>query len=148
MMNEQWALKVERDSLLAAFAAAPVGMLLLDKHLRIVESNHVIHTWVLRDPSQLFGQSIGDGLGCIHSLEDARGCGFGPACSNCTLRGFSLQVLETGRRVRRAEIQIELFGGWLQTVWLRIHVEPLLLNCQKYVVLAMEDITAPKGKLA
>jgi signal transduction histidine kinase len=145
-MNEQWTLKVERDSLLAIFAAAPVGMLLLDKHLRIIQSNYVVHTWVLRNPSQLFGQPVGGGLGCIHSLDDARGCGFGPACMNCKFHGYLRQVLETGRPVRRAEIQLQLFGGWLQTVWLRINAEPLLLNGQKHVVMAMEDITGLKRK--
>jgi len=146
MMNEQWTLKVERDSLLATFAAAPVGMLLLENHLRIIQSNYVIHTWVLRDPRQLFGQPIGGGLGCIHSLDDARGCGFGPACAKCKFRGYLLQVLETGRPVRRAETQLQLFGGWLQTIWLRLNAEPLLLNGQKHVVLAMEDITDLKRK--
>lgn len=138
-------LHIERENQRAIFASAPVGMLLLDEHAVIVDSNAVIARMVSRLPEQINHQPGGVGLGCIHSLEHALGCGFAPTCTICPLRQSIMQVLQEGTSIHGAEIQAELLiKERITKRWLRVSAEPVLLNDRKHVVVAMDDISDRK----
>ena len=138
-------LRIERENLKAVFSAAPVGMLLLDEETMIVDSNAVIAKLVSKHPDQIIHQRAGGGLGCVHSLEDEKGCGFSADCPKCPLREGVLHVLGAGTSVRGAEIQLTLMSnGREHSPWLSVNAEPLTLNGRKHVLVALDDITARK----
>ena len=139
------ALREEHENLVAIFAAMPVGMLLLDDTNVIVGSNVVLARMLGRDASQINGQRCGGGLGCVHSLEDKRGCGFAPSCSECVLGREIRQVLQTGQAIRGLEVEHAfLIDGQPRQAWLRFSAEPLLLNNRRHVVVALDDISGQK----
>ena len=143
------ALLVEQENMKAIFAAAPVGMLLLDDEGMIVNSNAVIAQLLLKDQCQITQHRAGCGLGCIHSIEDARGCGFSAACAACPLRNEIQQVVSSGCSIHGAEMPYAvLIDGQERHFWLSVNAEPLMLNGRRHVVLAIDDITERKNSEA
>ena len=139
------ALRVEQENLQAIFAAAPVGMLLLDEENMIVNSNAVIARLVRRDQNRIIRQRGGSGLGCVHSFEDERGCGFSSSCGECPLSKGIQQVLQSGNSVHGAEIQYAvLIDGQAHRLWLNVNAEQVLLDGRKHVIVAIDDITGRK----
>ena len=138
-------LQSERDSLKAIFASSPVGMLLLDENLTIINTNAVIAGILSNNLDQIIGQRGGGGLGCVHSVEDKRGCGFSTACSACLFRNEILHILDADDSIHDVEIQLTLLiDGRPQRPWLSVSAEPVRLNGRKHVVVAIEDITKRK----
>ncbi|MHB9138517.1 MAG: PAS domain S-box protein, partial [Victivallaceae bacterium] len=143
------ALNIEQENMKAVFAAAPVGMLLLDDDGIIVNSNTVIAQLLSRDQCQITQRRTGNGLGCIHSTEDERGCGFSPACAGCPLRSEIQQVLALRCSIHGKEMPYDvLIDGQEQHFWLSVNAEPLMLNGRKHVVVAIDDITDRKNSEA
>ena len=139
------ALQIERDNLNAIFASAPVGMLLLNEETVIVGANAEVAAMVFRDPAEIINQRAGAGLGCKHSHETEKGCGYSPACPACQLRDSINKVLSSGTRVHGLEIQPTLLiCGREEHPWLRVSAEPVLLNGHKHVVVAIDNITERK----
>ena len=139
------SLQIEQANLKAVFASAPVGMLLLDENTVIVDANSLMVGLVSRGLFHIIQERIGGGLGCVHSLENEKGCGHAAACPACPLRKGITQVLTTGVAIHGAEIQTNLLiNGQEQQLWLSVSAEPLLLNGRKHAVVAIDDITARK----
>jgi len=138
-------LQIERDNLNAIFASAPIGMLLLNEETVIEEANAELAAMVLRDPADIINQRVGAGLGCRHSHETERGCGYSQACQACQLRDSITKVLSSGARVHGLEFQPTLLiDGREEHPWLRVSAEPVLLHGHKHVVVAIDDITKRK----
>jgi PAS domain S-box-containing protein len=120
-------------------------MLLLNEETVIVGANAEVAAMVLRDPADIINQRAGAGLGCIHSHETEKGCGYSQACPACQLRDSINKVLSSGTRVHGLEIQPTLLiGGREEHPWLRVSAEPVFLNGHKHVVVAIDDITERK----
>jgi|GEM_PF-1250032 len=139
------ALQNEKDNLTAIFASSPVGMLLLDEDTMIVNTNTVVANMVSRNLEEIIYKRGGGGLGCIHSYENEKGCGYADVCSECSLRHGIEHVLATGTAIHGAEIQaVLLIDGQEEHHWLRISAEPVIINGSKHVIVAMDDITEHK----
>ncbi len=138
-------LRHEKDNLNALFASSPVGLLLMDENLMIVESNQVLDDMLSRDRDNVIHHRAGNGLGCIHSLENVKGCGFSTSCGSCPLRQTLMQVVRDNVPVHRAEIQPTLdIQGIIQQPWLSVSAEPVLINGRKHLIVAIESITDRK----
>jgi PAS domain S-box-containing protein len=141
----QQQILIERNNLKAIFESSPVGMLLLDEDMNVIDANEVIASMMLKEPSKLIGQRGGRSLGCINSLENDKGCGFGRACPNCSLGNGITQVLQTGTSIHGAEIQLTLLiNNQPRDVWLNISAETLTLNNRKHIIVAVDNITNRK----
>ncbi len=139
------ALKTEKDNLKAVFASSPVGMLLLDDDMVIADANAVMANMLAKEPAQVLQQRAGAGLGCVHSMENKKGCGSSPVCPACPLRNAILDLLQTGQPVHSAEFQLTLLiDGREQRPWLLVSAEQALLDGRRHVVVAIVDITERK----
>jgi PAS domain S-box-containing protein len=124
------------------FAAIPIGIVLIDSERKVSLANQPAADIVLRDPVELIGRRAGGGLQCIHSLENPKGCGFGPECPECPLRLGVESVLVEGEIIHGAEIDLTLLiDGKPQPRRIRINAEPLDLNGKRYALVAIDDIT-------
>lgn len=138
-------LQIERENLKAIFASSPVGMLLLDDEMMIVDSNSVIADMITRNNDDVAHMRVGNGIGCVHSSEDVRGCGFSSVCPDCALRQTIMQVLADGISIHGEEIQTTLLIDDREyRPWLRISAEPVMVNGQKHVIVAIDDVTDRK----
>jgi PAS domain S-box-containing protein len=135
----------ERENFLKVFAAAPVGLLLLDQETVITQANLSTTAIVLRDPVDIIGQRAGGGLGCIDSLENTKGCGFGFNCFKCTLRRGIESVLDGGPSIHGVEIELTLLiEGVPQPRWLSVSAEPIELDNKQHIIVALSDVTERK----
>jgi len=135
----------QQKRLKAIFDAAPVGMLLADENVVIKQANNVAAKLVGKEIADVIDTQPGEGLSCIHSHDDAQGCGHGPACSQCPIRKTIETVLGTGESVHGAEIQATfLVDGREVSLCLAVSVERLNLDGRRHVIVVLNNITERK----
>jgi len=140
------ALDRKQKNLEAIFDAAPIAMLLADENMIITRVNDAVRQMVHREYSQIINRQFGDALGCINSTYDEKGCGHSPACSDCLFRKTSKIVLDSGRPVHDVEIHSTFIADDKETTfWLRVSVEPVIIDGRKFVIAAIDDITERKN---
>jgi DNA-binding NarL/FixJ family response regulator len=145
--RSQERLEAAHANLLKILDAAPMGMLLLDEHATVVHANGVLAALVLKDADSIIGGRGGSALGCIHSIEDPRGCGFSTACPQCPLRRGVQEVLQGGSAMAGIEIQMTLtVDGRPVSPWLLIKAEQVTLDNRRHAVVTITDITEQKEK--
>ncbi|MHB1457628.1 MAG: PAS domain S-box protein [Armatimonadota bacterium] len=138
-------LQIERENLTAIFASSPVGMFLLDGDMMIVEANSVIAKMISKTHYDVTHKRVGNGLGCVHSSEDVRGCGFSSVCPDCALRQTIMQVIADGLSIHGEEIQTTLLVDDQEyRPWLRISAEPVIVNNARHIIVAIDDVTDRK----
>ena len=138
-------LQHEHDNFLKIFEAAPVGLLLMDRTTVITRANEAIGVMVLRDPAEIIRERGGGGLGCIHSFEDSKGCGFSTSCPGCPLRQGIESVIESGTSIHGAVIPLTLrIGGRDSLRWLSINAEPVEIDGSENIIVAVDDITGQR----
>ncbi|TVQ29647.1 MAG: PAS domain-containing protein, partial [Spirochaetaceae bacterium] len=64
----------------------PFALCVTDGQRRILYANRALGELVGISTEQLVGGTAVGAFGCIHALEDPRGCGFGERCSECAVR--------------------------------------------------------------
>ncbi|MBN1807311.1 MAG: PAS domain S-box protein, partial [Sedimentisphaerales bacterium] len=135
----------KQRNLEAIFDAAPVGMMLVDEHGFIRRVNGVLAKLAHRDFSDIIDKQINDGLTCIKTPNRTEERNNGHSCSSCPIRNIYQQVLSSSQPVQGVEIQAELSTEEKQTnLWLEINAEPIYIDDNKFVVLAIQDITKRK----
>lgn len=138
LMNEQ-------DNFIKMFSAAPVGLLLLDENSIISKTNQAICNLLLRDPATIIGKRAGGVLGCMHHMESPDGCGFSNSCPDCILRKSIESALQDGTSVHGKLVNPTLLiNGELHERWLSVSAEPVDLNGNRNVIVAIEDISDRK----
>lgn len=108
-----------QTELRAIYDAAPVMMCVLDAECRVFTANRAFREATGWPDADLADKRAGGVMGCIFSLDDPRGCGFGPHCQACALRLAMVNTLASGaphqdvehhtvlaRRGRRQEVVI------------------------------------------
>jgi signal transduction histidine kinase/CheY-like chemotaxis protein/CHASE1-domain containing sensor protein len=137
-------LQTEKNNLKAMFSSSPVGMMLLDEGVVITAVNAVLADMVLKEPGQMVNQSLGGGLGCVHSFGK-KGCGFDKACLDCELRKGFLDIINSSKSVHGAEIEYTLLvNGQDYRPWLSFSAEPVFINGRKQIIVAIDNITERK----
>ena len=135
----------ERDILQDIFEGIPVAVLLIDKDTKAVRVNNVATEMIRKEAVEILNRQPGDGLCCVHALSTPEGCGYAPACRQCSIRGTFEQVLETGEPVREVELEQSLsFEGVECRFWFSINATRLLLEGENHVLLTITDITERK----
>ncbi|HUI06928.1 MAG TPA: PAS domain S-box protein [Verrucomicrobiae bacterium] len=139
------SLEVEKENLKAVFASAPIGMLLLNEDLKVVEANTAAADLAAHSPDEMRACQPGLALRCPHCRDDEKGCGYSLACADCPLRRCITDALTTGESVRGRELEVQrLTGGRPEPVTLRVSAEQLFLQERRHVVLAIDDISEAK----
>jgi putative nucleotidyltransferase with HDIG domain len=142
------ALRAEQVNLAAIFESSPVAMVVFDDEVNVVRVNRAALCLIgaggeaLLEHRPASRAQCGDMLGCVHSFEDERGCGFSAECPLCPLRNAVRAALEGGTSLRGLELAVEVTrGGRPDTVWLRMGAEPMVMDGAPHVTVALDDIT-------
>ena len=137
--------EVQRLNWQAIFRAAPVGIMLMDEDLKIVQINDVIRRDFAGDNRHIIGEQPGNALGCIYSLEDPRGCGYGESCRECLIRKTLLEVARSRETVRGREVlRAFLIDGKEVQFWFSISAEPVTIDGRGHMLVTFENITERK----
>jgi len=141
--ERQYAVNQE---LAAIQSAAPVMLLVVDEALHVRKANTMgLEYGGLGIPG---GPVMGPGgvLGCLNSLADPRGCGYGPTCSQCLIRQAVSDTLHNGTTHRDVEAWIPLsVDDGKQSRCLQVSTVPLqIAGASKTVLVCAQDITDRK----
>lgn len=137
--------KLAEDKMNAIFNSIPVGMMLANEQLEIVELNNKVANITGREVDQLIGLQPGDILFCKNAINGNGGCGKGDGCADCVVRAGLKKILRVFQPVENTEVQMELLvGGEIITPWLSISVVPTEINQKKHLVIAFLDVTERK----
>ena len=140
------ALANERINLQTIFDTVNVGMLLIDEQGVVQRSNNVASRWAKKNASAISVNKHGDVLGCIHAIENPKGCGHASECQNCQIRRALESALYKGQAVHTIETPATVWvDGKLVPLWLEVSADPLIIDGKACVILAMNDITGRKN---
>ncbi len=135
----------EHNNFLKIFSTVPLGILLLNADTRIVHANQAVCSMVLRDPIEVIGQVVGGGLGCVHSLEAPKGCGFSDSCPACPLRKGIMQIIAERKQIHGVELNLSLLiNGKPEDRCLSVSTEPVEVNGRQHIIVAIDDVTNRK----
>ena len=90
------ALLQSQVELKAIYDHAPVMMCVLDEDREVQYVNRAFEAFIGKPVAEMPQLKACGVLGCVHALDDARGCGFGPDCAACTMRAALSDTLRTG----------------------------------------------------
>jgi PAS domain S-box-containing protein len=84
----------------------------------------------------------GEALRCLRSLDDPKGCGFGPRCDECVVRRVVLDTFETGRNHRQVEASLSFMRGEaVREAYLLVSTTPIDVAESPLVLVSVEDVT-------
>jgi PAS domain S-box-containing protein len=140
------ALRMEKLNLDALFECSPIAMLVLDETTNIVRINReALALAVGHRSDDLLQHRPGNALGCVHSSEDPRGCGYSPDCPLCPARKCIEKLITSGGEIHGVEVEMELMrNGAPQKFWIEIGAESVQINGRTHVCVALEDINSRK----
>jgi CheY-like chemotaxis protein len=140
------ALDREPNYLEEMFHAAPLGMLLTDESLIVARANDTITKILHRDYSQIVNHRLGHALGCINSIKSKKGCGFGRACTKCSVKNAICSVLDSGQYVQDLEIHptLQVDNGIIKPYFC-ISIKPVPIDGCTCLLIALDDITQRKN---
>lgn len=90
------ALEQSRNELKTIYDHAPVMMCVVDEERHVLFANEAFSTLTEELKEEMIGEPVGNVVGCINSLDDPRGCGYGENCGNCPLRISMEKTFLTG----------------------------------------------------
>ncbi len=129
----------------AIFDAAPVGMMLIDKHTTVKRVNDQIRQMLNKDYKQIINQRFGDALGCMNTISSGKGCGNSPACELCQLHKAIDTILDSQQPVHEIQIRPTLkVNDKKISRWFSISGEPAIIDGDIHAVIAINDITEHK----
>jgi PAS domain S-box-containing protein len=133
----------KQKNLEAIFDAAPLGMLLVDEGLRVVRANDTIRQMSGKGYPDLIHQDACQALACAGSrqLESSEEVNL---CEGCSLRDMIRASFASGQCRRGAEIRPLLSGEESARPWLSMSVEPVTIDGDKHVLVALNDVTGRK----
>jgi len=152
MQNEelQQAEKALADSqaqLTAMIEHAPTAMLLVDRERHVRRANVAAAQLAGRSTAEMRGLRGGEALRCLNSLDDPRGCGFGPACQTCPVRLAMKDTLE--KRVNHSGVEARIpfdQGGKREELTFLVSTAPVSCAEEQLGLICLQDITDRRSK--
>jgi len=139
------ALRDSEAQLATIFNSAPVAMLLVDRGLQLHRINRVGCELSGRPAEELLGEVVGHALGCLHSLENPRGCQFAPSCRNCSTSQAIHRTLTDGTSQKTVEARMPVSRDRNRSVLhFLVSTAPIELAGEQLVLVCLEDITDRK----
>ncbi len=134
-----------KSELEAIYEYSPVMMCVLDRERKVLYANRALVDFVKRNESELReGRACGV-FGCINTLDDPRGCGYGPHCEFCPLRLAIEDTYKTGIGHRGIEYHSTLIGKDLGREVVLLGSTALIeAGDRSSVLLCLEDVTDRK----
>lgn len=143
-ISEQ-TIRDREEELSVIYDNAPLVMLIIDKEWRIKKTNIYSSQLTGRSAGDMIDLRCGEALCCIHALDTPEGCGFGPACKDCTLRLAVIDTIETGQRHHEVEMSMRLSGGGKEReVFFLVSTRELDIKGTPEALVSIQDITTRK----
>ncbi len=137
---------MDDPSFLSVYESAPVAILIVDGDVRIKSTNRSARELLSKPLDDVLGVRAGEVFGCLNRFDDPRGCGKGPECGECKIRGSVTRTLATSEPVRRVEATMPVSVGERQAlVSLLVSTAPISWDGKPHALLCLENITDLKA---
>ncbi len=127
----------------AVLANTPLFMMIVDSKGRVETMSSSLLRFAGHDPEEYKGLHGGEVLRCIHQLDDASGCGFGPMCKDCKVRQIILDTLTSGKSYHKIETELSMLDDSIEKRNFLLSTAAIEYPEKKAVVF-VEDITKQK----
>ena len=129
----------------AIYQNVPILMVLLDQERRVKKVNNAVVQFTGRSVEEMEGLRGGEALRCLHSMDDPRGCGFGPNCKECVIREVVLDTFKNQRSYYGVEASLLLLlNGKEEEERFLLSTTPVVIGDQIHVLTCLQDITRLK----
>lgn len=123
-------------------AHSPVAVLMLDGAYRITQANRAAARMGGLTRKEVVGRVAGAGIGCLNSLHDPRGCGYGATCDHCELRSAIRSAIANGNVVEGLAVTLPAAAsGGTTNRHLLVSAAPVDLAGARRVLVSLQDIT-------
>lgn len=134
------ALKQKERELSTILAEIPLFMMIVNRHRQVQNVSHAVLKFTHQRKEKILGLMGGEVLRCVHHLDSSHGCGFGPACSACTIRCIVQNSIDTGHFHSKVPARISFIGDTLDERNLLVSTAPLN-TADKQIIVFVEDVT-------
>ena len=139
------ALDRRQKNLVAIFDAVPIGMFSANENMIVTQANNAVRQIFHKQDDEIIGQPVGDVINCIHRFVYEQGRGHSPACTRCLFRKTITNVLDSGQSILGLEIRPTLeFDEKEITPWYSLSAKPVIIDGNRHVIVAIDDITERK----
>jgi PAS domain-containing protein len=121
--------------------AIPSYVFLVDRDVTILDYNAAAGAFLGVGQRSILRHRGGDVFHCLHSREVAAGCGHGPSCKSCPVRGAVNEAF-AGKKCVRRQVRMELCSGRkVKELHVLLTASPFAYQGHERVVLILEDLS-------
>jgi PAS domain-containing protein len=132
---------VQPDMVRTILDALPSLIFVVDEDVRIQDYNAAAEEFVSAERAAILRQRGGDVLHCVHARDVPEGCGRGPSCERCVVRGSVVEAFK-GKRVVRRRTRMEIHRGEEnREIYALVTASPFRHQERALVLLVIEDIS-------
>ena len=140
--NTEKAIRDREEELTAIYDNAPIIMLLVDGDLQVRKVNKFTQKLAGAADAELLGLQGGEVLHCMNSLDDPRGCGFGPKCRQCNVRSMIRDTFENNQDHHEVETRMGLvLDGKTRDLRVLLSTAKIDIRDEPQVLVTIQDIT-------
>ena len=121
--------------------ALPMMIFIVDDDVRIHDLNDCAAGVFGLEKAAVLDRRGGEVLHCLHSYDVPEGCGRGPACRSCVIRGSVTSSLRGDAVIRKRAMANLLVGAARKDLELLITASPMPGAGESLTLLTIEDIT-------
>ncbi len=133
------------DEINTVYENVPVVLMLVDSKRRVLKLNKNAEIFAGKSSDELLGMRGGEVLGCLHSLDDPDGCGFGPHCKYCKARNSVLDTFETENNHYNVEVSLPfMVEGREKHLTSLLSTSLINTGDKPKVLVSIQDITEKK----
>ncbi len=139
------ALEKIRTGLSAMIEKVPIVTLLVDRDRRVRKANVAAASFAGASEAEMAGLRAGEAIHCVHSLDDPKGCGFGPSCPACPVRAAVMDAFERGTHLQGREACLSVVrGGRQDDRTVALTTTPVSIEDEQLTLVCIDDITERK----
>ena len=130
--------------------AMPSYVFLVDRDVSILDYNAAAAAFLGIGRRRILRHRTGEVFHCLHSRDVTAGCGHGPFCQRCPIRGAVSEAF-AGKKCVRRQVRLELWSGpAVKKLDVLLTASPFTYQGHERVVLIIEDIagiaTLPRNR--
>ncbi len=120
--------------------AIPSYVFLVDRDVSILDYNAAAGAFLGIGRRSILRHLSGDVFHCLHAKDVAAGCGQGPFCQSCLVRGAVNEAF-AGKKCVRRQVCMQLTSGRkIENLHVLLTASPFTYQCHERVALILEDL--------
>jgi len=120
--------------------AMPSYVFLVDRDVSILDYNAAAGAFLGLGRRRILRHRTGEVFHCLHSRDVTAGCGHGPFCQSCPIRGAVSEAF-AGKKCVRRQVWMELCSGrTVKKLYVLLTASPFSYQGHDRVVLILEDL--------